>query len=288
MPAPAKLAQKGHKKNEDNPGGAQIAVASILVEPVGIDDAVGARQLGAGKMMVDNDDIHAGIGDGGKRLVGRDAAIDGEDEPGAVLLEFGKGLPVRAVPLLLPVWNMDIDRQAEFAKNTHQKRRRRRAVDIIVAEDADWRARLHRVGEPFRGPVHVLESRGVRQKVADGRRQIAFMVFDAGDLPREDIARRKGQALVMFGKFPGAALEWATWHKTWRGPPGCVAKGALHTKNSPAHNRMALAVRIGICTGAPRTQSSRSMRSSAFASFVWATSWVAMTRATASCGARPC
>ena len=68
------------KNDEGHPGGAEMTVGTVLVEPVRIDHAVRARQVGTGKVMVDDNDVDSGVGNRRQRAMRRNPAIDRDDQ----------------------------------------------------------------------------------------------------------------------------------------------------------------------------------------------------------------
>ena len=63
-----------------------MTIGAILIQPIRVDDAVRWRQFRAGKMMIDDDHIHAGFSHGGKWRMRVDPAIDSHNQPGTAFL----------------------------------------------------------------------------------------------------------------------------------------------------------------------------------------------------------
>ena len=99
------------------------------------------------------------------------AAIDADDQAGAAVDEVVDRLDVRPVALEDAVWDVDARRAAERGEHAVQERRRRRAVDVVVAEDRHQLPRLDRIGEARRGDVHVGERGRVGEIALQRRRQ---------------------------------------------------------------------------------------------------------------------
>ena len=114
-----------------------MAEAGEIVEPVRIDQRVDLRQLRAGLVMVDHDDRHAETFCFGERLDAGGAAIDGDEQRGALCGQRTHGFRVGPVALEDAVGNVDQRIKPAMAQMPGQQRRRGRAVDIVVAEDRD-------------------------------------------------------------------------------------------------------------------------------------------------------
>ncbi len=93
----------------------------------------------------------------GDLLDGRDPAVDGEDEPDALLGEPTERVARHAVALLEAAREVPHDVRAELAKEQHREGRRADAVDVVVPVDADARPSLDRCADAGDGDVHVAE-----------------------------------------------------------------------------------------------------------------------------------
>ena len=108
-----------------------------IVLPVRIDQRVDRRQRLVGLMMVDRHHVEAELLRLGERLDAGGAAVDGHQQPRALLGERADRLGVRAVAFEQAVRNVDQRLDAGMAQELRQHRRRGRAVDVVVAEDRD-------------------------------------------------------------------------------------------------------------------------------------------------------
>ena len=192
---PAQGPVDGHGQQEGDPDGGQLAMALGLVEPVGIDHRDGGGKAGLGHMMVDDDDLEPRGRRGRQRLEGGDAAVDGDDQPHAFGLEGQQRRQVRAVALLHPVGDIDADRPAGRGEEAGQQRRGGSAIDVVIAEDGDGFARLHRPGEAVGRLVHIEEAGGIGQQFAQGGAEEAFRRLGrdaaAGQQAAHDLRQRQ-------------------------------------------------------------------------------------------------
>lgn len=145
-----------------------MAEAGEIVEPVRIDQGVDLRQFRAGLMMVDHDDGHAETFCFGERLDAGGAAIDGDEQRGALFGQRTHGFRVGPVALEDAVGNVDQRVKPAMAQMPGQQRRRGRAVDIVVAENRDLLAVPCGIRDPLRGGLHLRHRERVRQKLAYG------------------------------------------------------------------------------------------------------------------------
>ncbi len=156
---PAARAQGADQRGAEQEGDAdrgEMAMrgALALVEPVGVDDRMGDGKRGRAFVVIDDDHVEPGVA---RRLQGLErqrAAIDGDDQPRAALGEPDQRIGGRAIAFEQPVGDIIARRQPEIAQQPDQQRRRRRPVDVIVAEDRHRLLRddRHRRGAPRRGP----------------------------------------------------------------------------------------------------------------------------------------
>ncbi len=170
--APAQLAIDRDDGQEHEADGGEMAERGEIVVAVRIDD----RRLGqllVGLVMVDDDGVEAEPRGLRERLEARRAAVDGDEELRAALGEPTDRLDVRPVALEDAVGNMEQRIEAAAAQEAREQRRRGRAVDVIVAEDGDGLAALHRIGDPGRRHRHVGEDVRVRHQALEGRVEIA-------------------------------------------------------------------------------------------------------------------
>ncbi len=92
---------------------------------------------------------------------GGDPAVDGQDEPDALLDEPSEGVARDAVSLLEAARKMPDDVRAELAQEQHRESRCADAVDVVVAVDADPLALVDSRANAFDGDLHVTEEIGI-------------------------------------------------------------------------------------------------------------------------------
>ena len=198
------------REQEGDADGGELAAVIDLVEPVGIDhrDRLGERRLG--DMVVEHDDVEPPGGGLGESLARRRPAIHRDHQGNALRLERAKPAGIGAVALGHPVRDVDREAVSDRAEKTQQKRRRGRAVDVVIGEHPDPFAVVDRAHHPFAGKVHVAQ----RGRVGEGRaqRRVEEVVdpfgFDpapgehAGDDLGEPVRLGDGERLPVVGR-PG-------------------------------------------------------------------------------------
>ena len=152
----AQRARGGDEKQKHDTGGGEMPLAGEIVLPVRIEHGECRRQRLVGLVMVDDDDFGAGSVGGVDGGLGGGAAIDGEDEAGAVLDKIGKRLGARAVAFGQAIGNIGRGRLSVRAQETLDQRHRSCAVDVVVAENGDRLACPDGGGEAIGRSLHVL------------------------------------------------------------------------------------------------------------------------------------
>ena len=143
--APAQLARDRDQRDKHQPDRRQLAEAGQIVGAVGIDDGRRLRQFLVGLMMVDDDGVEAELGRLRQRLEAGGAAIDRHQKLDAFVGKRADRLHVRPIALEDAVGDMHDRIETAIAQIAAQQCRRRRAVDIVVAEDRDRLAARDRV-----------------------------------------------------------------------------------------------------------------------------------------------
>ncbi len=138
-----------------------------FIQPVGIDQGQRHGQRRAAFMMIDHDNIDSGVACHGQRLECLRAAIDGDDQGRALARQPHQRLTGRAIAFHQPVGDIGFRRESEVAQQADEQGRTGGAIDVIIAKNAHILAPLHRVGQPFRGGIHVAEQAGVGHEGAD-------------------------------------------------------------------------------------------------------------------------
>ncbi len=166
---------KRHERQEHDAGRAEMAEAGEIVLAVGIDDGDGRRQRLGRLVVIDHDGVEAEALGLRQRLVARGAAIDGDEEARAALLERADGFDVGAVALDDAVGDVDDERHAAMAQERAERGRTRR------------RRRSRRRSPPCRRPDGVSKAAGSHVHVGEaegsGRRSRSFGARNTGTCP---------------------------------------------------------------------------------------------------------
>lgn len=181
----AQLAVDRDQRHQHETDGGEMAEAREIVEPVRIDQRIDLRQLRAGLVMIDHDHGHAEALGFSERLDAGGAAIDRDEQRGALRGQRADRFGVRAVAFENPVGNMDQRIEPAMAQMPGEQRCRGGAVDVVVAEDRDLLAAHRCVRDPLRGGLHLRHGVRVRQQLADGR------IEEVGDGVDIDTAARQ-------------------------------------------------------------------------------------------------
>ena len=128
------------------------------------DDRTIGKRLG-GTVMVGDDHVEAARGGFGDLTGGRDAAVDGQDEPAAFVGEPRERVAADAVALVEAAREMPVDVGAELAQQKDGERGRRDPVDVVVAVDADALACGDRRAEAFARGLHVTEAERIVRRL---------------------------------------------------------------------------------------------------------------------------
>ena len=88
-------------------------------------------------MVVRDDHLEAELARASHLVDGRDPAVDGQDEPAALLRESLERVPADAVALVEAARQMPLDVGAELAQHEHGQHGRADAVDVVVAVHAN-------------------------------------------------------------------------------------------------------------------------------------------------------
>ena len=149
---------------EDHAGAAQLGErVQLLVGPARADERH-VRQLGARAVVVADDDGDAARLRVGDRLVGREAAVDAQDQRRTLVGEQVDGLDGDAVALDEAARQVPADLGAELAQRLDGERRRADAVDVVVAVHHDAPAVGDRVLDRRAGIGHRPERERVVQR----------------------------------------------------------------------------------------------------------------------------
>ena len=157
--------------------------ARRVVVPVRIGDRKRLRQRLTRQVVIANDDVRTRRPRGRERRMRLCSAIDGDDDPCALARELRHRGDVRPVPLAQAIRDIDDGISTQRSQEPHKQRRRRCSVDIVVPEDRDPLALLHRLGQARCSAVHILDAARVRQIPLQRRIQVRVRRTDA-DTPR--------------------------------------------------------------------------------------------------------
>ena len=211
-------AEEGLPELVDDAGAAQLG--ERIQRGPGRDDGAVWQRLG-GPVMVGDDDVETAFLRLGHLSDGRDAAVDGEDEPTAVVRKTGERLAPHAVALVEAARQMPDDLSAELAQQEDGERGGGDAVDVIVAVDADPATLLHGGADVRARSLHVAEQervvRGllpVEETPGDGRIGVAAPEeYGGGQLRDPERANELGLAGGRaIGECPGAFVHlWPSY-----------------------------------------------------------------------------
>ncbi len=186
-----------------------MALARQVVVAVRIDDRNRIGERSAYLVMVEHHDVRPRCVRSVDRGAAVGAAVDGHDQRRAAPCQFPHRIGIRPISLEDSVRNVDFRLDAVVAEETLHQRRRRRAVDVVVAEDRHPFAPLDGAGDPLRRLFHAGERSRVGQEVANGRIEEAEAGVGInaapGEHPRDDVLQamvlcdRKRDVLVALG-----------------------------------------------------------------------------------------
>ena len=224
---PEQTVDRDHRHVGDADGG-QGAEAGEIVLAVGIDHGDRRRPLGAKLVMVDHHDIDAKRPGLGERFEAGGATVDRHDQAGALPGQRAQRFRVRPVALEQAIGDIDQRVEPLMAQEARQQRRRRCAVDIVIAEDGNALAGHDRIGDARRGGLHVGHHGRVGHQRPEARRQELRRLVHADTAPRQD-ARHDIGDLVSLGDgkrhIAGRAIQPLE--------PAAAAKRALDAEKRP-------------------------------------------------------
>jgi hypothetical protein len=211
--AAPQLPEQGDAEQEGHADRREVAMRRAvlaLVEPVGIDQRIGERKLAGALVMVDDDHIQARISRFFQRVERLRAAINADGDACAFRLQFDERFARWAVTLHQPVGDIDHRLGAEPPEQQHEQRGAGRAVDVVIAEDGDRLALLHGVGEPPGALVHVRETAGVGEEVADPRVTVTGEVLARHAAGEQQVVNQRVHSQPRLGRpspAPGLAAH---------------------------------------------------------------------------------
>ncbi len=184
---------------------AEMPLPREIVLTVRVDEGMTGRQLMCHLVVIDDDDIDIARSSGGQRLVTGGAAIDGDDQLGAIVDQLIDRRRIGAVSFEDAIGNIDGRPDAEMAEKTVHQRRGGRAVDIVVAEDRDALAALDGTHQADRGLFAIGQLMGIGHQAADRRiEEFDRLVYrhaapgqHPGDQVRQSMDLRHSQRAVL-------------------------------------------------------------------------------------------
>ena len=171
--------------HQNEPDRGEMAQPREVVRPVRIYQRIDFRQFFAGLVMVDDDDRHAKLPRFRQRLDTGGAAIDGDEQRGALSSQRAHRLDVGAIALEDAVGDVDQGIEPAMAQMPGQQRRRGRTVDVVIAEDRDLLGARGRIRNAPRRRLHRRHGMGIGHQLADG------LIEKILDLVDPDIAARQ-------------------------------------------------------------------------------------------------
>ena len=155
----------GHGQLQGHPHAGQALAGAGAVAAPGVHHRLGGGQAALALVVVRDDHIDPqGPGPGGL-LQGSNAAVHRDDQGGALLLQGRHRLPVQAVALLQPVWDIGDDCPALPSEEIGQQAGGGDAIHIVVPVDCDGLSPLQSQPDPAGRLCHILQS----QRVLQGR-----------------------------------------------------------------------------------------------------------------------
>jgi hypothetical protein len=191
----AGLAVQGGQQHEGHAGGGQHPLPALAARAVGIDHGGGGRRVLAHQVVVDHHHFEADGGGAGDGVIGRRAAVQGDDQVGAGVADGLEGRRAGAIALGQAVGNVDRQLDAHVAEPAHQLGGAGGPVDVVVGEHHGRAAALQRVDQDLGGPVHVGEAGGVGEQRLQGGPQIVLGVIDADAARGQGPGQGLGQAV---------------------------------------------------------------------------------------------
>ena len=196
----------GHEHEAD---GREVTELRKIVETVRIDHGDGRGEQFIGLVMVDHDDVEAELARLQHGFMAGGAAIDRDEERRPLCRERADCFHIRSIAFEQTIRNMDDRTKAAVKQVSPQYRRRRRPVDVVVAQDGDCFLPHDGVREPHRGCAHVGKRVGIRHQRPHGRIEEACHRVHVDPASGEDARQELGHIIVTLRdreRASGAAL----------------------------------------------------------------------------------
>ena len=150
------------------------------------------RQLGVRLVMVGNDEIDPEVSCARGRLRGADAAVDGNYQLHAVLVQAIDRGRLQAVAVAETLGEKVHDVSAEHFERTAENHCRRHAIDVVVTMNDDTLFRGNRGENALDRGAHVGQSHRV-VKIFQPRRQKPARILQAAEAADAEQPRRHGR-----------------------------------------------------------------------------------------------
>ena len=157
----AKRAPERHDEVEGDAGGAEGLGGVLAAGLVGIEDGGGGRERVGDGVVVDDDHVHAELAGACDLGHAGDAAVERDEEAGALAGDAFDGAEVEPVALVDAVRDVGPGWSADGVEEEGEKRGGADAVDVVVAVEGDLLCLDDGAGEPLDGRGHALHPEGV-------------------------------------------------------------------------------------------------------------------------------
>ncbi len=175
----------------------------------------------AHQVVVDHNHLQAHLRSRSDRLIGRCAAVHGDDQLGAALAQMAEGGGAGAITLGDAVRHIDGQVLAHGAEPADQEGRAGGAVHIIVGEHSQGPIALQGVDQQLGGPVHVHEGGRVGKQALERGIEKRFGLILADAARRQGAGQGLAQAMALdMGAHSGRIGETLA--------PAAAAKRAGH------------------------------------------------------------
>ena len=228
MTAGAGLAVEGGQQDEGHTRGRQVALARGAAGRIGIYEGRGGRRLAPHQVVVDDDNGQADIDGGLQRIVGGRAAVEGDDQVGALGGQAPERGGAGSVALGQTVGDVEADVLAHVAEPADELGGRGRAIHVIVGEEDDIGVGFQGVEQDDGRFIHLGEGRGVgKLRLQGGVEEIGcLLAVDApgSDGPRQGLGQPEPQTHVARRSLIGGTKS-----------PGAPGDRARHAEEGIAH-----------------------------------------------------
>lgn len=190
-------------EHERDTGARELLVSRRISRATRVDDRVRVRELGWRVVMVCDDEIDAELARQRRLFHGRDAAVDADDDLGAIRSQRPERRRVQAVTLLVAIGDVRTDHDAELPERAHQNGRTRDAVDVVVPVDDDALASRERTTDPLDRTIQIEHRRTLFSRP---RRQEGGHVAGSEAAASEHLSDERGDTIRdipgLFGHDP--------------------------------------------------------------------------------------